>query len=80
MTTVIVDKELTDKLKAIEHKAVLCDESGSTVGWFLPEAEYMKKMYERARQMFTDEELERARRQPGGFTTAEVLEHLNKLP
>jgi hypothetical protein len=38
----------------------------------------MKFLYERARHMFTDEELEVARKAPGKHTTAEVLEYLNK--
>ena len=39
----------------------------------------MKMLYERARHMFTDEDLKAARRQQKEYTTAEVIEHLNKL-
>jgi CRISPR/Cas system-associated endonuclease Cas1 len=79
MTTVVVDKELRDKLNGFEHEVIFCDESGQPVGRFLPESEYMKMLYERARHMFTDEELEAARRPQREYTTAEVIEHLNKL-
>lgn len=79
MTTVVVDKELREKLNGFEHEVIFCDESGQTVGRFLPESEYMKMLYERARHMFTDEELEAARRPQREYTTAEVIEHLNKL-
>ena len=79
MTTVVIDKELRDKLNGFEHEVIFCDESGQPVGRFLPESEYMKFLYERARHMFTDEELEAGRRSQREYTTAEVIEHLNKL-
>jgi CRISPR/Cas system-associated endonuclease Cas1 len=79
MTTVVVDKELRDKLNGFDHEVIFCDESGQPVGRFLPQSEYMKILYERARHMFTDEELEAARRPQREYTTAEVIEHLNKL-
>ncbi len=79
MTTVIVDKELREKLNGFEHEVVFCDESGQPVGRFLPQSEYMMILYERARHMFTEEELEVARKAPGKHTTAEVIEYLNKL-
>jgi hypothetical protein len=65
MTTVVVDKELREKLKGFEHTVTFCDESGKPVGRFLPESEYMKMLYERAKHMFITEELERARNEPG---------------
>jgi hypothetical protein len=76
MTTVIVGNELRDKLKAVEHEAVICDENGSKVGWFFSDAEYMKMMYDRARQMFTDEELDRAEKEPGGRPLADIMADL----
>lgn len=79
MTTVTVDKELCAKLKDFDHEVIITDEMGQKVGRFFPEAEYIKLLYDRARCMVTDEELERARREPGGRTTAEVLERLKKL-
>jgi hypothetical protein len=79
MPTVVVDKELREKLKDLDHEVVFCDEGGKTVGRYLPEAEYMKMLYERARHMFSDVELNAVSQEPGGFTTAEVLGHLNQL-
>jgi CRISPR/Cas system-associated endonuclease Cas1 len=79
MTTVVVDKELRDKFNGFEHEVIFCDESGQPVGRFLPQSEYMKMLYERARHMFTEEELVAARRPQKEYTTAEVIEHLNKL-
>ena len=65
MTTVVIDKELREKLKGFDHEVIFCDESGRPVGRFLPESEYMKMLHERARHMVTDEELERAKKEPG---------------
>ena len=81
--------ELRDKLNAVQSEARLCDESGSTIGWFLTDAEYTKVLYERAHRMFdemerntlefSEEELAAAENQPGGYTTAEVLAYLKSL-
>lgn len=78
MTTVMIDEGLRAKLKDFDHEVILTDESGQKVGRFLPEAEYMKMLYDRARLMVTDEELERARNEPGGSTLAEIWERLRK--
>ena len=79
MTTVIIDKDLREKLQDLEHEVKFCDESGRTVGRYLPEAEYTKLLYERARNMFSDEELEKAAREPGGISTAQLLARLEQL-
>lgn len=63
MTTVVVDDDLREKLNGFEHEVVFCDESGTPVGRFLPESEYMKMLYERARHIFSDEELDAARQE-----------------
>jgi len=78
MTAIVVDKELREKLQKLGHEVPLCDESGSTLGWFLPEAEYMKVLYDRARQMFTDEELDRAEKETGGRPLADILADLRR--
>jgi hypothetical protein len=78
MTTIVVDKELREKLRSLGREVPLCDETGSTIGWFLPEAEYMKVLYERAKNMFTDEELERAEKQAGGRPLADILSDLRR--
>ena len=76
MTTVIVDKELREKLKDLNHEVVFCDDTGRTIGRFLPEADYMKILYERARNMITDEELDEAEKEPGGKPLAEIMARL----
>ena len=78
MTTVVVDKELRDKLNGFEHRVTFCDESGRPVGRFLPESEYMKMLYERARHLVTEEELDRAEKESGGRSLAEILNDLQR--
>ncbi|HEY2250607.1 MAG TPA: hypothetical protein VGH74_06085 [Planctomycetaceae bacterium] len=77
MTTVIVDKDLREKLKGFDHQVTFCDESGKAVGRFLPESEYMKMLYERAKHMVTTEELERAKKEPGR-PLADILRDLER--
>ena len=76
MTTVVVDKELRNKLKDLEHPVVFCDEAGKTVGRFLPEAEYRKMLYDLARHMFTDEEPDEAEKETRGKSLAEIVAQL----
>jgi hypothetical protein len=76
MTTVVVDKELRNKLKDLEHPVEFCDEAGKTVGRFLPEAEYKKILYDLAGHMFTDDELDAAEKETGGRPLAEILAQL----
>ncbi|HLJ12791.1 MAG TPA: hypothetical protein VKU82_16460 [Planctomycetaceae bacterium] len=78
MTTIVIDKLLREKLRDLEHEVEFRDEDGRTVGRFLPEAEYMKLLYERARHLFTDEEIETARQEPGGKPLSEILGRLQK--
>lgn len=78
MTAIVVDRELREKLQKLGHGVPLCDETGSTLGWFLPESEYMKVLYERARHLVADEELDMAEKETGGRPLAEILEGLRR--
>lgn len=81
MTTVTIDKELREKLNGFDHAVTFCDESGKPVGRFLPEweySEYMKVLYERAKHMFSDDELRRAESEPGGRPLADILADLQR--
>ena len=79
MTAIVVDKELREKLNGLDHEVIICDDTGQTVGRYLPEAEYMEMLYRLAHKMFDEKELDEASRQAGGYTTAQVLEYLSKL-
>jgi hypothetical protein len=80
MSKLIVNDEMRSKLKGLNGEAELCDATGMRMGWFLPDDIYMRLMYDLAKVQFSDEEeLKRAREEPGGMTTAEVLAHLKSL-
>jgi hypothetical protein len=78
MTRLIVPSSLRTQLQGLDSELELCDESGRTLGYFVPSALDERALYDRIRSEFTDEEIEAARRQPGGRTTAEVLECLGR--
>jgi len=76
MNRIMVDAALRSKPDNLESRLELCDESGVTLGCFVPASEREGLLYAWARAEFTDEEIERARREPGGLTIAEVLADL----
>lgn len=79
MSTILIDASTAAKLKEPQTTVELRTEDGKLVGIFTPMREATPEDYEWARQQITKEEIERARSEPGGFTTAEVLEYLRKL-
>lgn len=78
MDKVIVDAELRSRLHNLDSTLELCDESGLTLGHFVPTPDRLRWAYDWARTAFTDDELERARQEPGGRTIAEILQRLGR--
>jgi hypothetical protein len=78
MNKVVVQATVRSQLHDLDSELELCDESGRTLGYFVPASEVEARHYEWARAQFTDEELERARGEPGGRTTAEILARLGR--
>ena len=76
MNRVILDKALRAKLTTLDDELELCDESGRTLGYFMPADLHHRLWYEWARTQFTDEELERASQESGGYTNAELRDRL----
>jgi hypothetical protein len=79
MSTVLIDAATAAKLSEPKTTVELRTEDGKLVGVFTPRREATPEDYEWARQQFTVEEIEAARREDGGFTTAEVLAYLQSL-
>ncbi|MEO6812261.1 MAG: hypothetical protein ABI353_24395 [Isosphaeraceae bacterium] len=82
MSQIFVDGSMLAKFASQTGEVQVCDGSGRVLGVFVPASEAdreLRELYEDARTRITDEELERARQQPGGYTTAEVLEYLRTL-
>lgn len=92
MTKMILDDSLKSRLTNLDREIEFCDEAGHTVGHFLPADRYTellyawtqsqvsKDEYARAKAEFSDEEIERARKERGGMSTGEVLAYLDQVP
>lgn len=79
MSKLTVNNAVLAQLSACADEVELCDSPGMTVGRFVPSAAYGVMLHARAKALFTDAELEQAQQQPGGCSTAELLERLKKL-
>lgn len=77
MNKVIIDSALRSKLQNLDSRLEFRDESGRTLGYFVPASEQQRLLYAWARTEFSDEEIERARNEPGGLSIAEVLAELH---
>ena len=79
MTAITIPTSMKPLFGQVSEPVSVRDEQGNVLGFLTPMRQATKEDYEWARQQFTEQELEAARREPGGFTTQEVLEHLNRL-
>jgi len=79
MTRITVDAQTRSKLISAGGEAEVCDEMGATIGYFLTPDEYLAWMYEWARNQVSDEELEQARHEPGGFSTPEAIAYIEAI-
>jgi hypothetical protein len=76
MHKVILDESLRAKLNNLDAEVEVCDESGRTVGHFLPEEVYMELLYASAKARYSDEELDRRRYEEGGSSLAEFWKRM----
>lgn len=76
MTTVQIDPDLRKRLPKLDTPLEFHDEQGRRLGYFIPTQEADAEGWAWARNAFTDEEIERARREEGGFTLREILDEL----
>ena len=82
MEKVVVDAEGRVKLNGMDRELVLANAAGRTVGYFVPPDEYNRMVLALLSTEPTAEELEASRkeyREKGGWTTAQVLEHLAEV-
>lgn len=79
MRRLVLDPAVSAKLQNSGDSLELCDKDGRTVGYFLPPELHRRLLYAWAKSQFTDEELEQARKEPGGMATPEAIEYLNIL-
>lgn len=78
MTKVVLDAQLREKLNGLDKQLEVCDETGRTVGHFLPTEIYHEMLSRWAESAFSPEDLELAREQTGGRTLAEIWQRLGR--
>ncbi len=81
MDKIVLDPATRSRFNGMDRYAEVCDETGKTLGYFLPPDLYHEVMYAWAKTLDSDEELAQARaevRAEGGYTTAEVLARLDE--
>lgn len=78
MHKVVLDESLLTKLNGLNGQVELCDESGRTVGHFLPVEVYKQMLIASSKAHVTDEKLKDLGRQTGGRTLAEIWKSLGR--
>jgi hypothetical protein len=78
MDKVVLDDALRSKLNGFRTSVEVCDETGHTVGQFVPQELFLKLVYAWANAQVTDEELDRISQEPGGRSLAEIWKSLGR--
>lgn len=80
MSKIVLDDTLRSKLNGLNECLEICDETGATVGQFLPEKIYQKMLYQIAEAQcpHTPEEQEELRKQTGGRPLAEFWREMGR--
>jgi hypothetical protein len=78
MSRVILDSQLRSKLNGLTEHVEFCDESGQTVGHFVPQALYRELLMAWSKAHLSDEELARRREEPRGRTLPEIWKSLGQ--
>ena len=80
MTKVVLDDALRSKLNGLNEQLELCDETGKTLGRFLPESSYRQTLYAAVEAVCPHgpEEREQLRKATGGMSLAEFWKRLGR--
>ena len=80
MSKITLDAALRSKLNGLNEELEVCDESGETVGHYMPREAYRKMLYLIAELQYprTKEELAELRKQTGGMTLAEFWKKMGR--
>jgi hypothetical protein len=75
---VVLDAALRSKVNDWTRQLEICDEAGQVLGRFIPTTD--PSLYDRSEPTISREEMDRRKRSTGPtYTTAEVLDHLERL-
>ena len=77
MNKIILDSAILAALPNLDHFAELCDPSGRTLGYFTPAVD--PALYAELDVVIDEDELLRRAKEDRRYTTAEVIEHLERL-
>jgi hypothetical protein len=78
MNKIVVDQAMRSKLNGLDKQIEFLDESGKTLGHFLPSETYRELLVAWSKAWVSDEELERRRKEPGGRTLKEIWQRLGR--
>lgn len=82
MEKITLSPDLLAHIQDAHCQVEVCDESGKTVGFFLPTELHRELLYAWVKSQFSDEEAAAARAerktQPG-YNTLDAIAHLNRL-
>ena len=76
MNKVCLDPALRAQLCGFSSPVEICDESGQSLGHYLPAPIYRQMLVAWSKAEVSDEELERRMNEPGGCSLADVWERL----
>jgi hypothetical protein len=79
MQKIQLPADLATKLAASDEPVELCDEAGTATRVAVPLQLYRELVLARAEAATDPAVLERARREPGGMTTAEAVAYLTEV-
>jgi len=78
MGKLILDDALRARLNGLNEQLEVCDESGQSVGFFLPRSLYQDMLVAWSRTWVPDAELEELSKQTGGRPLAEIWKTLGR--
>ncbi len=78
MTPMILEPNLRSRFGQTDSEVELRDEQGQLVGYFVPPRLHRELILAWSRAHVSDDELERARREPAGRPLAEILTDLDQ--
>jgi hypothetical protein len=73
MAAIHLDPQAKGQFAGLTHQTLVCDDAGKPLGFFLPIDVYKKLVYQDVDVPFSEEELERRRREQGGLPLAQLL-------
>jgi hypothetical protein len=76
MTRIEVDQSFQQKLGDMTDRLEFCDGEGRVIARYVPEAEYVKMLYDTIVCPLSEEEIARRISEPGGYTLQEIWKEL----